>query len=73
MGICLTMNSAPIQIDANLGWTAAVQEMLIYSSANLVRILPALPSKWNTGKVKTFIFALAQLVLYGTNTGKFKC
>lgn len=56
MGICLTMNSAPIQIDANLGWTAAVQEMLIYSSANLVRILPALPSKWNTGKVKNLHF-----------------
>ncbi|HHT95790.1 MAG TPA: glycoside hydrolase N-terminal domain-containing protein [Clostridia bacterium] len=42
----------PFQIDANLGFTAAMIEMLIFSKPGFIRILPALPDDWNKGKVK---------------------
>jgi alpha-L-fucosidase 2 len=51
MGICLEMPSAPFQIDANMGWTAAVQEMLLFSDTNRIDILPALPKKWLKGRI----------------------
>jgi alpha-L-fucosidase 2 len=38
-------------IDGNLGFTAAVQEMLLFSSPGLVSLLPALPDRWRTGKI----------------------
>lgn len=56
MGLSMNIQSAPIQMDANMGWVNAVQEMLFYSSPNLVRILPACPTKWTNGKVKEFRF-----------------
>lgn len=37
---------APFQIDANFGFTAAVQEMLIRSDETSVKIFPALPGEW---------------------------
>ncbi len=40
------------QIDANFGITAAIFEMLAFSNQKLIKILPALPSKWNRGKIK---------------------
>jgi len=43
---------APFQIDANFGWTAAVLEMLVYSVPGLLKLLPALPKKWPTGKAE---------------------
>ncbi|MGN7359706.1 glycosyl hydrolase family 95 catalytic domain-containing protein [Paenibacillus sp. SAF-054] len=50
MGIGLSMDWAPFQIDANMGWTAAVQEMLLYSEPGLMRVLPALPDRWTRGQ-----------------------
>ena len=41
----------PFQIDANLGFTAAMIEMLIFSKDGFLRILPALPQAWNKGKL----------------------
>lgn len=42
--------TAPFQMDANFGISAAVIEMLCGSTANMIRILPALPEEWKTGE-----------------------
>lgn len=52
MGVSLNMREAPIQMDANMGFTNAVQEMLLYNAPTLIKLLPALPKRWDSGKVK---------------------
>ncbi|MCJ7839413.1 glycoside hydrolase family 95 protein [Lederbergia sp. NSJ-179] len=61
MGICMNTPTAPVQMDANLGWIHAVQEMLIYVSPTVVKLLPALPSKWKQGKVKDMCFTTGKI------------
>lgn len=51
MGVGLEMEWAPFQIDANMGWSAAVQQMLMASSPERILILPALPTRWKNGSV----------------------
>lgn len=50
-GLTLEMNSAPFQIDANIGFVSAVQEMLLYSDSERVDLLPALPKAWKKGRI----------------------
>ena len=43
--------STPFQIDANMGITAAVYEMLLQSSPGRIKLLPAVPAQLASGKV----------------------
>ncbi|MGP4040034.1 glycosyl hydrolase family 95 catalytic domain-containing protein [Gracilibacillus sp. D59] len=56
MGLTMEIDYAPVQMDANLGVVNAIQEMLMYVSPKLVKLLPALPSEWTVGKINTFHF-----------------
>ncbi|MDF7808781.1 glycoside hydrolase family 95 protein [Pontiellaceae bacterium B12219] len=53
MGVTTTHvygRTSPFQMDANFGIPAAVMEMLCGSTADMLRILPALPTEWTTGE-----------------------
>jgi len=40
----------PLQVDGSLGVTAAITEMLVQSHEGMIKILPALPEEWSSGK-----------------------
>jgi alpha-L-fucosidase 2 len=42
--------STPFQIDANMGLTAAVYEMLVQSGPEFIKLLPAMPEQLNAGR-----------------------
>ena len=53
MGVTLDLvwgRTAPFQMDANFGISAAISEMRCGSNAKMLKILPALPSAWETGE-----------------------
>lgn len=55
MGLTMPMRwglTPPLQLDANFGFPAAVLEMLLYSSAESIRVLPALPEQWSRGHAR---------------------
>jgi alpha-L-fucosidase 2 len=52
MGLTLSWGGGTVyQIDANLGTSAAVLEMLLFSKPGLVNLLPALPADWPSGRI----------------------
>ncbi|MDF2647355.1 MAG: Alpha-L-fucosidase, partial [Paenibacillus sp.] len=56
MGVSMNMPTAPVQLDANLGWVNAVQEMLLQTAPNLIKMLPALPGRWKRGRLAEWRF-----------------
>ncbi|MFT4565496.1 MAG: alpha-L-fucosidase 2 [Cyclobacteriaceae bacterium] len=55
MGVTMSVTwgrTSPFQMDANFGTTAAVTEMLCSSTADMLRILPALPAEWSVGEFR---------------------
>ncbi|WP_309119302.1 glycoside hydrolase N-terminal domain-containing protein [Paenibacillus sp.] len=72
MGICMNMPTAPMQLDANLGWVNAVQEMLLYVSPALVKLLPALPSAWKRGRLEGWRFCAGTVSMeWDVDGGRF--
>jgi len=51
MGIGLEMQWAPVQVDAAIGFSAAVLEMLVFSEGDNIYILPSLPKRLKKGNV----------------------
>jgi alpha-L-fucosidase 2 len=51
MGLTLSAANPPFQIDANMGWTAAIQNMLLTSRAGTINVLPAVPGQWRSGEI----------------------
>ncbi len=47
MGVCGSSIWAPVQLQSNMAFANAVQEMILYSHNNVAYILPALPLEWN--------------------------
>ena len=43
---------APVQLDASMGVVGAMQEMLLFVQPECVKLLPALPERWNQGKAR---------------------
>ena len=56
MSITLDMDPAPVQLDAALGYVNAVQEMILYASEHLLKLLPALPERLNSGTIGNFCY-----------------
>ena len=54
MNISLCMDPAPVQLDAIMGYVNALQEMVLYSSEDLLKLLPALPADLQKGSISSF-------------------
>ena len=55
MGIGMFYPPAPVNIDANLGFASAVNEMFLRSDIGRIEIFPAIPSSWKNGSIGTLL------------------
>ncbi|MEF3303190.1 glycosyl hydrolase family 95 catalytic domain-containing protein [Paenibacillus sp. GYB003] len=73
MGVTLSDKKAPVQLDANMGLVSAVQEMLLYASPQLVKLLPALPGAWKNGSARGLRFCAGTVAMrWDTERGEFE-
>ncbi|WP_342345631.1 glycosyl hydrolase family 95 catalytic domain-containing protein [Paenibacillus sp. CFBP 13594] len=73
MGVCMSMPAAPIQLDANMGWVNAVQEMLLYVSEQWIKLLPALPKRWTQGSIRDWCIPGGRVsCTWNRNSGFFR-
>ena len=73
MGVCGSGHEAPVQLNVNMAFTHVVQQMLMYSHADVIRIFPALPDSWTNVKFSGFV-AENNVVVYASQDyekGKF--
>jgi len=63
MNISLTMDPAPVQLDAIMGYVNAVQEMLFYAAPGYLALLPALEERLNRGSIAHFRFDRGEVSL----------
>lgn len=62
MGLTLGRGSqAPVQLDAAMGVVGAIQEMLMFVSADCIKLLPAIPGRLNSGIIEGIRFATGSL------------
>ena len=64
MSMTLDMDPAPVQLDAALGYVNAVQEMLVYASEDLLKLLPALPERLKKGRIQDFQYPNGSISMY---------
>jgi alpha-L-fucosidase 2 len=73
MGVSMNMPTAPVQLDANMGWVNAVQEQLLQVSWDLVKLLPALPSRWKKGRLAGWRFHTGKVSIeWDREAGSFR-
>ena len=53
---CGDEKSAPVQLDALMGFVNITQDMLLYTEPDLVKLLPACPEEYNEGKAKLHFY-----------------
>ncbi|MDE6924848.1 MAG: hypothetical protein K2P59_06235, partial [Acetatifactor sp.] len=74
MNISLTMDPAPVQLDAIMGYVNAVQEMLLYAAHGYIALLPALEERFFTGEVKNFRYSDGLIHMkWNVGKGEFVC
>ena len=57
MGVTMDVGQfAPVQLDANMGYVNAVQEMLFRFDKDGFSFLPACPTRWKKGEVRGFCY-----------------
>lgn len=49
VAVCNDLREAPIQLDADMGVTAAINEMLVFSTPNKIYLFNALPKRFTVG------------------------
>ena len=55
MGVCGSGTSTPVQLNVNMTFTHVVQQMLMYSHGNVIRVFPAVPASWSNVKFSQFV------------------